>query len=126
MFLFFFVIGLKNYYDDAKVKKYGEIITVTITHVPTCIGTKTPHHFRFEYIDNEELFEYSKRVGVNRCGELYEGMKIKLKADLKTKNFLYLNENIEINFYSSILLGLFGMFLIIKAIFKSNSTQQQV
>jgi hypothetical protein len=119
-------IGIKNYYEDSKVKKNGQIITVTITYVPACIGTKTPHHFRFEYIDNGEIFEYSKRVGVNLCNELYEGMKIKLKADLKTKNFLYLNENITINLYSSILLGLFGIFLIIKAIFKGNSTQQRV
>ena len=128
-FWFFALIGLK--YDIASygVQKHGQLISVKITYVPICYGTKVKYHFRFNYFDNGEIKEYSKKIGGGLCDDLIVGQELKMKADLRRKIFLYEFEDVRKEFYAS---GLFGLAGLISIIFglkkgqKNNSTQQRV
>jgi hypothetical protein len=106
---FFALIGLKNDIDSYEVQKHGQLISVKVFYIPECIGTKVRYHLRFQYIDNGELKEYSKRIGGGLCDKLVIGQELKMKADLNKKIFLYEFEDVRIEFYVSGLLGLAGL-----------------
>jgi len=126
-FIILFFIGIKNHEDALKTEKYGELINVTVTEVSNCNGSaKAKHYFKFEYLDNGELMQSGMQIGSGYCKDLYVGKVVRLKADLKNKYFLLENENIYINFYSFIILGLAGAILLLIGVFKSNRTQQRV
>ncbi len=106
---FFALIGLKNDIDSYDVQKHGQTISVKITYVPICFGTRVKHHLRFQYIENGEIKEYSKQIGGGLCGSLVVDQELKMKADLKKKIFLYEFEDVRKEFYASGLLGLAGL-----------------
>ena len=120
-FIFLFFIGYKDHKDALRTQKYGKLISVTVTEVSNCFGGKrTKHYFKFEYSDKGEIMESAMQIGSSFCKDLYIGKKVILKADLKNKYFLLPNENININFYSSIILGIAGAILLILAIYRNN------
>jgi hypothetical protein len=120
-FTFLFFIGIKNHKDSLRTQKYGQLINVTVTEISNCFGTKqTKHYFKFEYIDKGVIMQSAMQIGSAFCKDLYVGKKLNLRSDLKSKYFLLENENIYINFYSFIILGIAGLILFIIGIFKSN------
>jgi hypothetical protein len=128
-FWIFALIGLQYDIDSYDVQKYGQLISVKITYVPNCFGTKIKHHFRFQYSDNGEIKEYSKQIGGGLCDKLAVGQELKMKADLKRKIFLYEFEDVRKEFYASGLFGLVGLISILFGLIKktkNNSTQHAV
>lgn len=107
-----FIIGcfffLKSNYTEIETYHNGHIISATIIYVPNCVTTKVPCNIKFSY--NEK--EYVKRIGVLSSKELNEGDIIKLKTNKENSAFLYENENPINELTSTILLSLFGIFLI--------------
>ena len=122
VFCFLSLIGLRFKIDSYNVQHYGELITVKVIYVPNCTLTKVKYNIRFQYIDNGETNEYSKRIGVGLCDKLVVGQELKLKADLEKKIFLYENEDVSIEFYSMGLLAIAGIICLIFGFKKSNST----
>ncbi|MFC0878895.1 hypothetical protein ACE01N_20040 [Saccharicrinis sp. FJH2] len=120
VFLFFSLIGLRHDIESYKTQLTGDLITVTITYVPNCFGTKVPHHLRFEYQDNGQIKEYSKQIR-NNCDDFYVGQKIRMKADLDKKIFLYEKGDMRIGFYAAGLMFIFGLIMIILGIKKSTA-----
>ncbi|HUX52978.1 MAG TPA: hypothetical protein VMV56_01045 [Williamwhitmania sp.] len=122
IFWFFALIGLRFDIDSYNVQKHGKLISVKVTYVPNCFGTKVKQHFRFQYIDNGVNKEYSKQIGGGLCGKLVVGQDLKLKADLEKKIFLYENEDVRNEFYASGLFGLAGLISLIFGLKKQKHT----
>jgi hypothetical protein len=116
--IFFALIGLEYDINSYKVQKNGNLIVVKIIYVPKCIGTKTRQHIKFQYLDNGVLKESTKRIGGRLCEELKIGQELNLKTDVEKKIFLYENENVLSEFYTSGILISIGLFLIILGLFR--------
>jgi hypothetical protein len=106
VFGFLALIGLRFKIDSYYVQQHGDLITVKVLYVPNCIGTKIKYHFRFQYLENGVIKEYSKQIGGGLCDKLTVGQDLKLKADLGKKIFLYENEDVRGEFIAMGLLGL--------------------
>jgi|GEM_PF-1836004 len=119
---FFALIGLQNDIDSYKVQKQGQLITVKITYVPICFGTKVKHDLRFQYSDNGEIKEYSKQIGGGLCDKLVVGQELKMKADLKRKIFLYEFEDVRKEFYANGFFGFAGLISILFGLIKRQKT----
>ena len=101
-----------------------------MTNVPDCISAKRKYHFRFDYVENGEIKNYSKKIGGKLCDDLLIGQDLKLKADLSKKIFLYENEGKRVEIYTSGILFFAGTIFIVLGLirknFKSNSTQHHL
>lgn len=122
IFWFLALIGLKNDIDSYTVQNNGQMISVKITYIPNCIGTKVKHHLRFQYVENGEVKEYSKQIGGGLCDKLVVGQELKMKADLSKKIFLYEFEDVRSEFYASGLFGITGLVCIIFGLRKRQKT----
>jgi len=100
------LIGLRFKIDSYNVQQQGELISVKVLYVPNCIGTKIKYNFRFQYMENGVIKEYSKRIGGGLCNKLLIGQELKLRANLEKKIFLYENEDVRREFVAMGLLGL--------------------
>ena len=100
------LISLRFKIDSYNVQQHGELISVKVLYVPNCIGTKMKYNFRFQYIENGVIKEYSKRIGGGLCDQLLVGQELKLKANLEKMIFLYENEDVRSEFIAMGLLGL--------------------
>lgn len=124
-FLFFSLIGLQHDIDSFKTQLNGDLITVTVTEVSECFGTKIPGYFRFEYQDNGQIKEYSRQIRGN-CDKYFVGQKIRMKADLDKKIFLFEKGDMRIEFYASGIMFIFGLIMLILGIKKKHSTQHTI
>ena len=114
IFLLIALIPLRHKIDSFKTQINGQTIKVKVTYVPNIYFYNDVYYsFKFQYMDNGELKEYSKRYFPKYCGQLIAGQDLNLKADLSKKIFLYENEDVRTEFYSFSLLGLFGLTLLI-------------
>lgn len=111
LFIFVFVclIPLRRDIQEYDTQKNGKLVTVTITHVPICSGTKVKYFMKFIY-DGQE---FDKRV---RCGfaDTHKiGETIKLKHTDGTDVFLFENENKEKEFVSTGFLAVLGIAFVV-------------
>lgn len=119
-FLFFSLIGLRHDIDSFKTQLTGDLITVTVTEVSNCFGTKVPGTLRFEYQENGLIKEYSRQIRGN-CDKYYVGQKIRMKVDLDKKIFLFEKGDMRSEFYASGLMFIFGIVMIILGFKKSTA-----
>jgi hypothetical protein len=91
------------------VQKNGELITVTITYIPNCIGSKIKYFMKFTYAGRE----FDKKVGCGFADTHKIGETIKLKHTDGTDIFLFENENKETEFISTTLLAVLGISFIV-------------
>lgn len=107
-----FIIGcfffLQYNYKELETYKNGHIVNVEVIYVPNCFTTKQHYNIKFTY--NEKT--YAKQIGVLSCKELKEGEIIRLRTNKDNSVFLYENENPYNELTSTIILLLFGVFLI--------------
>jgi len=107
-----FVIGclffLKNVRELIETYHSGHFVNVTVVYVPNCITTKAHYNIKFTYNGNT----YAKQIGVLSCRELNVGDTIRLKTNKDNSVFLYESENPYNDRVYTIILLLFGIFLI--------------
>ncbi len=107
-----FVIGclffLKNDMEQIETYHSGHLVNVTVVYVPNCITTKTHYNIKSTYNGKK----YAKQIGGLSCRELNEGDTIRLKTNQDNSVFLYERENPYNERFSTIILLLFGIFLI--------------
>lgn len=109
-----FLIGsfffLKNSLAQLAVAKNGEIVEMVIKKIPTsCIGTRANHFMTLEY--NQIL--YDKKIGPSYCEEHHVGEIIKIKFLENSDIILFPDENPITQVFACIILGLFGLGMII-------------
>lgn len=120
VFILIAIIPLRHKIDSFKTQLNGQTINVKVIYVPNVIlYNDVNYNFKFQYMDNGVLKEYSKLYFPKYCGQLITGQDLKLKADLSKNIFLYENEDVRTEFYSFSLLGLLGIILLILS-FKKN------
>jgi hypothetical protein len=108
LFVFGCIFFLKYNFQELKTYKTGYIVEAKVVFVPVCLTTRG--HYNIKFIVNGNI--YAKEIGTILCKELKIGQTIRLKTNSENSVFLYENENPYKNMFSSILLFLFGIFLI--------------
>lgn len=107
--IFICLIPLQRDIKEYETQKHGQLVTVTITYVPECIGAKVMHFIKFKY----EGKKFDKKVGCGFGDNHKVGDSISLKHIEGTDIFLFENEKKETEFISSGLLCLFGIYCIV-------------
>lgn len=107
--IFICLLPLPRKISEYRVEKSGKIISATISYIPHCYGTKVKYFMRFVY--NGE--EFDKKVGCGFGDNHKAGDIIKLNHNEGKDIFLFENEKIEQDFFSTIGLALLSLFLII-------------
>jgi hypothetical protein len=111
LMLFISFAPLKHKYQEQQIQKQGELVEVRLTKLRPSIGCKILYFFEFEYAGKQ----YSKKAGCNFHDTHKAGEIIKLKHLNGSDLFLFPDEDIGREFIAFGLLGLFGLFLLIKA-----------
>lgn len=109
LIIFTCIIPLKRTIQEYDVQKHGELVTVTITYVPNCLGTKVHYFMAFNYSGQK----FDKRIGCGSTDDYKIGEAIKLKHIEGTDIFLFEKETKEGDIVSAGLLGIFGIVFII-------------
>jgi hypothetical protein len=110
--LFISFAPLKHKYQEYLVQQNGKLVEVRITKLRPSNGCKILYFFEFEYGDNQ----YSKRAGCNFHESHKIGQVIKLKHTEGSEIFLFPEEELGSEFVAFGLLGLFALFILIKAV----------
>ena len=107
LFLLVFVclVPLRRDFQEYDTQKNGKLVTVTITHVPICSGTRVKYFMKFIY----DRQEFDKRVGCGFSDTHKVGEIIKLRHTDGTDIFLFEKENKEIEFVSTGFLAILGI-----------------
>ena len=112
--LFIYFAPLKRKVQEYQAQRKGEVVEVVEVHLtklrPT-IGCKVLNFFDFKYAGNQ----YSKKAGCNFHDSHMPGQVIKLKHLSEMDIFLFPDEDLVREFIAYGLLGVFGLFLLIKA-----------
>ncbi len=119
-FLFFSLVGLRRDIDGYRTQLYGEVITVTIIHVPRGISSKAPKALRFEYDDHGQKKEYAVQVR-SSYDDYYLGQEVRMKVDLEKKIFLFENGDMRGEFYAAGISFLFGAIMLIYGLKKNRA-----
>ena len=113
--LFISIVPLKYKFQEYQVQKQGQLVEVRLTRLRSSVGCKIRYFFEFDYAGNQ----YSKKAGCN----FHESHKIGQVILLKHLNdfdiFLFPEEDIVSEFVAFGLLGVFALFMLIKASKKS-------
>jgi len=107
--IFICIIPLKRDIQEYNIQKNGELVTVTITYLPNCIGTKVRHFMKFTYSGEK----FDKAIGCGLAENYRIGEVIRLKHIEGTDIFLFENETKEGEFISTLLLGILGIVFIV-------------
>lgn len=110
--LFISLAPLKHKFQEYLVQQNGELVEVRITKLRPSIGCKTLYFFEFEYEGNQ----YSKKAGCNFHESHKIGQVIKLKHTEGSEIFLFPEEEFGSEFVAFGLLGLFALYILIKAV----------
>ena len=98
-----------------KIEKEGEIVFMKIEKLPaSCLGTKVNHYVILSYAG--EIFE--KKIGGMFCDEHHVGELIEMKYLEGGKEPLFPKESVISNLIAYSLLGLIGIIIIAKQVFK--------
>ncbi len=98
-----------------KIEKEGEIVFMKIEKLPaSCLGTKVNHYVILSYAG--EIFE--KKIGGMFCDEHHVGELIEMKYLEGGKEPLFPKESVISNLISCSLLGLIGLIISAKQVFK--------
>jgi hypothetical protein len=111
LLLFICFATLRRKFQEYQVQQNGELVEVRITKLKPSIGCKVLHFFDFEFAGNL----YSKKAGCNFHDSHKPGQVIKLKHLPDIDIFLFPDEDIGREFIAFWLLGIFGLFLLVKA-----------
>jgi hypothetical protein len=112
LLLFISFAPLKHKYQEHQVQKQVELVEVRLTKLRPSIGCKILYFFEFEYAGKQ----YSKKAGCNFHDTHKPGQVIKLKHLNGSDIFLFPDEDIGPEFIAFGLLGIFALFLLIKAV----------
>lgn len=107
LFIIFFIciIPLKRDIQEYNIQKNGELVTVTITYLPTCIGAKIQYFMKFTYSGQE----FDKKIACGIAENYKVGQKIKLKHIEARDIFLFENETKEKEFFANGILAIMGI-----------------
>ena len=109
MVIFICIVPLKRHIQEYDVQQNGEIIKVTITYIPICLGTKTRQFMKFKYAGTE----FDKSVGCSFSETHRVGETINLKHIDGSDIFLFETEKTETEFISTGILAILGISFII-------------
>jgi hypothetical protein len=107
--IFICIVPLPRKIKEYNIQKNGNIVSVVITYIPHCIGTKIKHFMKFRYAGQE----FDKSIGCNFSDTHKVGETFNLRHIEGTDIFLFENEKIETEFISAGLLALFGIAFIV-------------
>ena len=98
-----------------KIEKEGEFVLMKIEKLPaSCVGTKVNHYVTLSY----EGQIFIKETGGMFCYEHHVGELIKMKYLEGCNEPLFPNESVISNLIAILLVGLVGLIIFIKEVFK--------
>jgi len=109
--------------EEYKVLNFGKEIEVKVLDVPiNCMNSKrkTNAYFQFEYLGKK----FTKNIeGKYYCEIIKPNIELKLLTNNDNSVFMFPDENLNKEIYSTIILFLFGLFMTFKNKFQSIGNQ---
>jgi hypothetical protein len=106
--IFICIVPLKRDIQEYDVQKNGELVTVSITYLPTCIGAKIRYFMEFTYSGKK----FDKKVGCGHVENYKIGETIKFRHIEGTDIFLFPNETKEGEFIANGILAIMGIIFV--------------
>jgi len=122
--LFFFgsFFLVRNSYKDFDLDQNGALVNMKIEKLPvSCSGTRINHYATFNY--EGEMF--TKIIPAGYCEQHAIGETVRMKYLNGESNILFPNESVWLQFNSSLILGLFGLAMVITQTIRNKKRSQK-
>ena len=123
VFVLWSFVMISTSFSDYQIEKNGSLVKMEIDELPvSCLGTRMKWHATFSYKGNK----YIKRIPSGYCDNHHVGELVDMRYMEGAATILFPNESENREMISSVILGLFGIFMTIYSVLKSTMKSAKI